>query len=70
MQFDLLRAFPYPVLRPKVDDYVDGDIQATVTFEHRTTASTWYASGEHRGGIGGRFRGGMIAPAGVTRPAA
>lgn len=33
MQFDLLRAFPYPVLRPKVDDYVDGDIQATVNFE-------------------------------------
>ncbi len=33
MQFDLLRAFPYPVLRPKVDDYIDGDIQATVHFE-------------------------------------
>lgn len=30
MQFDLLRAFPYPVLRPRVNDYVDGDIQATV----------------------------------------
>ena len=33
MQFDLLRAFPYPVLRPNVDDYVEGDIQTTVTFE-------------------------------------
>lgn len=33
MQFDLLRAFPYPVLRPKVNDYIDGDIQATVHFE-------------------------------------
>lgn len=32
MQFDLSRAFPYPVLRPSVDDYVDGDIQATVDF--------------------------------------
>ncbi|RUW58537.1 hypothetical protein [Mesorhizobium sp. M7A.F.Ca.US.008.03.1.1] len=32
MQFDLLRAFPYPVLRPSVDDYIDGDIQATVDF--------------------------------------
>ena len=33
MQFDLLRAFPYPVLRPKVNDYIDGDIQATVHLE-------------------------------------
>jgi len=33
MQFDLLRAFPYPVLRPKVNDYIDGDIQATISFE-------------------------------------
>jgi hypothetical protein len=33
MQFDLLRAFPYPVLRPGVDDYRDSDIQATVYFE-------------------------------------
>jgi hypothetical protein len=32
MQFDSLRAFPYPVLRPDVDDYVDGDIQVTVEF--------------------------------------
>jgi hypothetical protein len=32
MQFDTLRAFPYPVLRPDVDDYVDGDIQVIVEF--------------------------------------
>lgn len=32
MQFDSLRAFPYPVLRPDVDDYQDGDIQVTVDF--------------------------------------
>jgi hypothetical protein len=32
MQFDTLRAFPYPVLRPDVDDYVDGDMQVTVEF--------------------------------------
>lgn len=32
MQFDSSRAFPYPVLRPEVDDYVDGEIQATVEF--------------------------------------
>ena len=32
MQFDSLRAFPYPVLRPDVDDYLDGDIQVTVDF--------------------------------------
>ncbi|HLL30670.1 MAG TPA: hypothetical protein VK403_06720 [Allosphingosinicella sp.] len=30
MQFDPQRAFPYPVLRPGVDDYIDGDIQVTV----------------------------------------
>jgi hypothetical protein len=30
MQFDVLRAFPYPVLRPDVDDYVDRGIQASV----------------------------------------
>lgn len=33
MQFDPLRAFPYPVLRPDVDDYVEGDIQVTVEFQ-------------------------------------
>jgi hypothetical protein len=32
MQFDTLRAFPYPVLRPDVDDYVDADIQVNVNF--------------------------------------
>ena len=33
MQFDTLRAFPYPVLRPDVDDYVDGDIQVIAEFD-------------------------------------
>ena len=33
MQFDSLRAFPYPVLRPDVDDYIDGDMQVTVWFD-------------------------------------
>ena len=37
MQFDLLRAFPYPVLRPRVNDYVDGDIQATVNLEQSSS---------------------------------
>jgi hypothetical protein len=32
MQFDPQRAFPYPVLRPSVDDYVDGDFQASTDF--------------------------------------
>lgn len=40
MQFDLLRAFPYPVLRPGVDDYRDSDIQATVYFEQSPDSST------------------------------
>src|SRR5262249_26493725 len=29
MQFDQQRAFPYPVLRPDVNDYADGDFQVT-----------------------------------------
>lgn len=32
MQFDTLRAFPYPVLRPDIDDYLEGDIQVVVDF--------------------------------------
>ncbi|MAH04253.1 MAG: hypothetical protein CL561_01705 [Alphaproteobacteria bacterium] len=32
MQFDINRAFPYPVLRPDVDDYIDGDMQAIIEF--------------------------------------
>lgn len=36
MQFDTLRAFPYPVLRPDVNDYVDGDIQVIVDFTPST----------------------------------
>jgi hypothetical protein len=30
MQFDSQRAFPYPVLRPDIDDYTDGAFQAVV----------------------------------------
>lgn len=30
MQFDSQRAFPYPVLRPDVNDYTDGEFQAIV----------------------------------------
>lgn len=33
MQFDSLRAFPYPVLQPEVDDYIEGDLQVTVEFQ-------------------------------------
>lgn len=32
MQFDLLRAFPYPVLRPGSSDYVDSAVQTVVDF--------------------------------------
>lgn len=32
MKFDKNKAFPYPVLRPGSDDYVDGEFQATVDF--------------------------------------
>lgn len=39
MQFDLLRAFPYPVLRPGVDDYRDSDIQATIHFEQSSDSA-------------------------------
>jgi len=30
MRFDIQKAFPYPVLRPYSDDYVDGEFQASV----------------------------------------
>ncbi len=33
MKFDKNKAFPYPVLRPYCDDYVDVDFQTTVEFE-------------------------------------
>jgi hypothetical protein len=32
MKFDLQRAFPYPVLRPESNDYIDGDFQTEATF--------------------------------------
>ena len=44
MQFDLLRAFPYPVLRPRVNDYVEGDIQANVHIEPLASDDTLKAS--------------------------
>src|SRR5712691_9406588 len=34
MQFDSQRAFPYPVLRPDVNDYLDGEFQAIVDLSH------------------------------------
>ena len=34
MQFDVQLAFPYPVLRPYVDDYLDGDFQAIADVTH------------------------------------
>jgi hypothetical protein len=46
MQFDLLRAFPYPVLRPGVDDYRDSDIQATVHFSQSPDSTTLNAEVE------------------------
>jgi hypothetical protein len=33
MQFDRQRAFPYPVLRPDVNDYLDGDFQVTADLQ-------------------------------------
>ena len=39
MQFDPLRAFPYPVLRPDVDDYIDGELQVDVDFENDVTSN-------------------------------
>ena len=40
MQFDLMRAFPYPVLRPDVDDYIDGQMQVIVDFKTEDDAAT------------------------------
>ncbi|HLG99800.1 MAG TPA: hypothetical protein VKX49_26055 [Bryobacteraceae bacterium] len=34
MQFDAQRAFPYPVLRPDINDYTDGEFQVLVDFAH------------------------------------
>jgi hypothetical protein len=39
MQFDIGRAFPYPVLRHGVDDYLDGEFQASVEFQQADSAS-------------------------------
>lgn len=32
MKYDEYKTFPYPVLRPNSDDYLDGDFQTTVNF--------------------------------------
>ena len=32
MKFDRNKTFPYPVLRPFSDDYIDGEFQANVDF--------------------------------------
>ena len=32
MKYDEYKAFPYPVLRPNSDDYLDGDFQTAVNF--------------------------------------
>ena len=32
MKYDEYKAFPYPVLRPNSDDYLDCDFQTTVNF--------------------------------------
>lgn len=32
MRFDSQKAFPYPVLRPDIDDYLSGEFQTTVDF--------------------------------------
>jgi hypothetical protein len=33
MRFDSQKAFPYPVLRPDIDDYSEGEFQTTVDIE-------------------------------------
>ena len=46
MRFDKYKAFPYPVLRPGSDDYIDVEFQATVDFKVEgsiITASISYA---------------------------
>ena len=46
MKFDKYKAFPYPVLRPESDDYLDGEFQTTVEFtitEENIKASISYA---------------------------
>ena len=37
MKFDRNKTFPYPVLRPYSDDYVDGDFQALADAKVRQT---------------------------------
>ena len=39
MKFDPQKVFPYPVLRPDIDDYVDGRFRATADFTVSDDAS-------------------------------
>jgi hypothetical protein len=39
MKFDQQKIFPYPVLRPDIDDYIDGEFQVTVDFTVSDDAS-------------------------------
>jgi|ETNmetMinimDraft_33_1059910.scaffolds.fasta_scaffold06420_3 hypothetical protein len=39
MKFDQQKVFPYPVLRPDIDDYLDGEFQAMVDFNVSDDAS-------------------------------
>jgi hypothetical protein len=42
MQFDSQRAFPYPVWRPDVDDYTDGEFQALVDLTFPEASSKFH----------------------------
>ncbi len=40
MKYDELKMFPYPVLRPESEDYLDSAFQATVRYELTKKSST------------------------------
>jgi len=48
MQFDSQRAFPYPVLRPDVNDYADGEFQAIVDLTFREDGSKFHLDAHSR----------------------
>jgi hypothetical protein len=50
MQFDQQRAFPYPVLRPDINDYLEGDFQVTPDIQPADSADL---------GINARFECGL-----------
>ncbi|MDZ7737336.1 MAG: hypothetical protein U5P41_15575 [Gammaproteobacteria bacterium] len=39
MKYDHQKAFPYPVLRPDVDDYIEGEFQSTIDVEGQDDGS-------------------------------